>query len=209
MEDGYKWLDGYVFLHSHGSWLQVCQLWSQDEVRYAGKLEKDSADADRIVVFVEADKLDKDASQKLRQRMDKVIATANPSFTSATATAVTYGPTRWSKKLQWAAFLRITAKDGDGRSIFDSLDPASPGAPFKANPGPYYGHALCAGDWHVLLELGAESKRALTPLIEQITQHMDEFGIATVIVNKQKNFVDPPRRPDTCIPWDGRGSNTD
>lgn len=198
--------EGYIFLHSPNSWKGVCEEWAAGRVRYAGKLEKDGDDSDRIVVFVEPAE---DPVQSVDERVAVVEGLANPSSSSARSIRIgAYGPTHWSKKKQWGAFLRIIGSDGTGDEVFEWLNPNREGAPFAFGVT-YFGHAQCIGDWHVLLELGATSKKALDPLIAQVTDNVGHYGIESVIVNKQKNFVDPPGRPRSCEAWDGRGSNGD
>ena len=129
MQQQYSGQDGYVFLHSPNSWKAVCEQWAAGRVRYAGKLENDGDDPDRIAVFVEPAE---DGSESLGDRMTAVELTANPSSSSATAITIgPSGPTHWSRKKQWGAFLRITAKEGNGESIFEWLDPRNAGAPFE------------------------------------------------------------------------------
>jgi hypothetical protein len=200
MEQSYRWYDGYVFLHSKRSWLGVCGLWSDGTARYAGRLEHDDGeDPDRIIVFVEVDKDEKDAGRKLDEKIKKVTDKANPSFATAKSTAVgTAAPTRWSEKKPWGVFLRITATRGHKRALFDSLYPDTNGGMVPADN--YYGHALCDGDWDVLLELGAESKRALVPLVEMV-QGMN--GVGSTIVNRQQNYITKPAPPKAgeCREW--------
>jgi hypothetical protein len=210
-QSNYEWLDGYVFLRAPHSYLANCGLWADDVVRYVGKLEPDpqNKDADRLIVFVEVGKLEKGAEGKLDDRIQQVVRTANPTYSAAKSTAVLYGPTRWSQKLQWGAFIRIKAQPGwKARDIFDALDPDRPGAPFPKDPGPYYGHALCDGAWDVLLELGAENRPGLDPLIEQALALPGVDREAT-IVSRQKNFINKPPRPEkgSCKDWNGQGSN--
>jgi hypothetical protein len=196
----YPWDDGYVFLHGKKSWKGVCGLWADDHVRYAGRLEPDDGpDPDRVIVFVEVYKDEPDAGQKLKDKISEVLKHANPTSSTATSTTVgTYGPTRWSEKLPWGAFLRVTAAEGQSRSVFQSLYPQKDGG--QIPDAAYYGHALCDGDWQVLLELGAQSKRDLDPLIAQASSVR---GVASVIVNKQKNHITKPERPkkDECKDW--------
>jgi hypothetical protein len=210
-QSGYDWLDGYVFLRSPHSYYANCGLWADDVVRYVGKLEADpqNRDADRLIVFVEADKLEKGAKEKLDERVQRVIATANPTYSSATSVVVINGPTRWSEKLQWGAFIRIKAQAGwNPRDIFNALDPTRPDPPFPSNPGPYYGHALCDGDWDILLELGADKRPDLDPLIERALA-LPGVDREASIASRQKNFIHKPPRPQktSCKEWDGRGSN--
>jgi len=200
----YPYLDGYVFLHSKASWLKVCQMWAGDPddedlavVRVACKLDNVGHDPDRIVVFTSVRKSQKDAEARLDEKIRKVKEAANPSSSTATSLAVTInGPTRWSEKKEWAAFLRINTPNG--RAVFDALDPDRPGAPVGREN--FYGLALCEGDWQVFLEIGADTSAGLDPLIERVRA----LPNVDVIVSKKKGHKNKPPKPKLgeCKPWD-------
>jgi hypothetical protein len=200
MEQDYPWLDGYVFLHGGKAWKAVCEMWSKEEIRYMGRLERDDGDdPDRIIVFVEVYKDEKDAEAKLNAKIKAVTDKANPSFSTAKSDKIGIsGPTRWSKKKPWGAFLRLKAERGQKTSLFQSLYPAKDGGMVPTEA--YYGHASCTGDWDVFLELGAESKKELTPLIE-LVQGMN--GVESSIVSRQQNSIYKPSPPaqGTCKEW--------
>lgn len=199
MEQANQWLDGYVFIRSKKSWLKLCQDWQTDSYRYVGRLEPGGPDADRIAVFCEVLRSEKDAGQRLKDRMDKAVSRANPTSSSATATLIgTNGPTRWSEKKKWGAYLRITTQAGQARSVFDRLEPGSREAPFQL--GEYYGHALCDGGWNVLLELGADSPQALDGLIARALV-VPGVDADSTIVSKIQNDKTKPPKPAKCEEW--------
>jgi hypothetical protein len=198
MEQANQYLDGYVFIRSKKSWLALCRDWQADSYRYVARLEAAGPDADRIAVFCEALRSD-DAAQLLKDRMAKAVSRANPTSSSGTAVLIgTNGPTRWSEKKTWGAYLRITTETGQARAVFDRLQPGSKDAPF--GEGEYYGHALCDGDWNVLLELGADSPQALDSLVSRALAVRGVNSTAT-IVSKLKNDRIKPPKPSKCEDW--------
>ena len=191
MEQGKAKVDGYVFLRSKNPWPDICALWQSYEVRYPGRLIREKEDDDRIAVFLEGDD---DAA--LKKRMDNVISKANPSYSAAKATAVTInGPTHWSEKKQWGAYVRIKA--ANPRAVFASLDPTKKGAPISMDN--FHGLALCEGDWQVFLEIGADSLRDLGPLAARVEAMP---GVTSMIVSKLKNHRQKPNPPQQCPAFD-------
>jgi len=191
-----NYLDGYVFLHSRASWLEVCKLWQDKSsgVRFAAK---NYSGPDEIVVFVEEARGPND-HENLRAKLKKVESKANPS--SSTATAIMFGtnaPSRWSEKQRYAAHVRIKATDGMAEAVFDALDPRGPNPLFRQGQG-YNGHALCEGDWNVLLELGADSGDELTSLVDRLDRvpNIDWTIVTSTIMEKRQ-----PQPPQVCEPW--------
>jgi hypothetical protein len=198
MEQAYEWVDGYVFIRSKKSWLPLCGDWQKDWYRYVARLLPAGPDADRIAVFCEVPRSEKDAAQKLKEKIDKAISRANPTSSSGTAVLVgPDGPTRWSTKKKWGAYLRITAESGQAKAVFDRLQPGKD-APF--GDGEYYGHALCEGDWDVLLELGSDSPQGLDELVARALG-LPGVNSAATIVSKIQNDITKPPKPTECKEW--------
>ena len=134
----------------------------------------------------------------LRAKLNNVERKANPSF--STATAIKFGtnaPSRWSEKQRYAAHVRITATNGMAEAVFDALDARGPSPLFRQGHG-YNGHALCEGDWNVLLELGADSGDELTSLVGRLGQvpNIASMIVTTTIMEKRQ-----PQPPKVCEPW--------
>ena len=189
-----KYVDGYVFYEKKSSWLNVCRLWKEGDIRFAAR---NYFGPDVIVAFV-GELPGAGAEARRDKKLDSARAAANPSQSSAKSTLITIsGPSRWSDKQRYAAHLRITAPPDKAQSIYDAFDPTGPGALFRPGQG-YNGHALCDGDWQVLVELGANSDKELDELIKRARQVP---GAEDAIVTKVEVTPQPPKPPDKCEPW--------
>jgi hypothetical protein len=187
------YVDGYVFYAKRSSWMNVCRLWQRGVIRFAAK---NLTGPDAIVAFIGED-AGPNAVANRRDKMTQAQAAANPSFTSATSTLLTTSaPSRWSQKPPYAAHLRITATAGMGQFIYDAFDPNGNRPVFRKGQG-YNGHALCDGDWDMLLELGAATPQDLDALVA-VARAVP--NIASVIVTTTE-MPAGPEPPETCEPW--------
>jgi hypothetical protein len=187
-------LDGYVFYEKRSSWMNVCRLWQQGVIRFAAK---NLTGPDAIVAFIGEDQ-GPNADANRRGKMQQAQNAANPSFTSATSTLLTTSaPSRWSQKQAYAAHVRINADAGMEQTIYDAFDQAGPRPVLRQGQG-YNGHALCAGDWDVLVELGADTPQALDVLVAVVR---NVPNIASMIVTTMQMPATLPPPPATCEPW--------
>ncbi|MGH2462070.1 MAG: hypothetical protein ACRDFZ_00415 [Candidatus Limnocylindria bacterium] len=150
-------LDAYVFVGSgNESAFTKLKGLKGDIVRYATPLLSGSYGA---LAFVEVS--DPDGLAELEQKLWRIRDAVNPPSTD-TAIKIAQGaraPTRWSDKPPIAAFVRIRVEAGRARDVLDAT------AGFRN----YWGSAIVAGSFDILLELGGQSYRELTgALLEEL-----------------------------------------
>ena len=187
------YLDGYVFYAKRSSWVRVCQAWHKGVIRFAARnLPGDGLSTDAIVAFVGEDNTP-GAEGRRRAKMQQAQDAANPSFKSATSTLLTTNaPSRWSQKPPYAAHLRIKATPNNAQSVYDAFGKLFPN-------GGLNGHALCEGDWDVLVELGANSPHALAPLIATARSQPNIAHVDVTMCEMPTEY--PKSAPERCDPW--------
>jgi hypothetical protein len=190
--DESEYVDGYVFYQKLSSWKNVCELWQNGIVRFAAV---NDTGPDPIVAFV-GETRGPNAKAGRDAKLKKAEQAANPTFSSAKSTLITASaPSHWSDKQRYAAHLRITAEPGQARVVYDAFNPTGKDALFTRGKG-YNGHALCEGDWDVLVELGADTPEALEKFV--ITAR-GVPGIKSVIVTTLKMERGQPKAPELCV----------
>jgi len=148
-------LDAYVFVGSGTAFAKLKEL-AGEYVRYATPLLSGSYGA---LAFVEV--ADPDGLAELERKVNRVRDAVNPPSTD-TAIKIVGGPrapTRWSNKPPVAAFVRIRVEPGRATEVLDAT----------ARFDNYWGSAIVAGSFDILLELAGQSFRELAgALLEQL-----------------------------------------
>lgn len=156
-------LDAYVFIGSGdtNAFERLKELGREDGgiVRYATPLLSGSYGA---LAFVEVD--DPDDLAELERKLGLIRDRVNPppTDTGIKLKPGAQAPTRWSPKPPIAAFVRVRVERGQADAVLSALNGIAH----------YWGSAIVAGSFDILLELAGES---LTELQETLLTRLHEY----------------------------------